>query len=399
MQEERSLGDIFMDVFHNELVVGNSIHTYHPYNSAFSNSDEIRIVIEKGELITATYASKIYIEGTISPQDDTKPYELNDPLFLFDAIRYKMGDQEIDHCRTPGISSLIYGRCGYSKDDVTALSNAGWHHDGSESQICDSDKKNFTAIIPLSHVLGFAAGYKRNIINMRQEIILIRSKSDEDVYKGDTEVTINITKINWKVPHITPSDSAKLEIYENINHGNEIKIAFHIRNLFYYPTLPTHTNMVIWSILNTVQSRRPRWLFVAFQTNKRGNRSRNASTLSECNISDVTGFINHVRYPYEKRHNDFSKMRGVLAFDDYLNFQMKYLDKTAPLLDLEAFLQEPIFVLDMSKQSETGEDPMLSIKLEIESLKEFPANTIAYALLLSDAGYTYNPFTGAVNAM
>lgn len=399
MQEEQSLSNIFTDVVHKDLVVESSIHTYHPYNNSFDNSDEIRIVIEKGELITATYASKIYIEGTITPKDVTKTYEINDPLFLFEHIKFVLGSETIESCRMPGISSLIYGRCAYSKDDAIALSNAGWNFDDGKSQICDSEKKTFTAMIPLSHFLGFAAGHKRNVVNMRQEILLTRTKDDGNFYKGDTKVSIKITKINWRVAHITPSDSAKLEIYKNINHEKEIQIGFHARNLFHYPALPTHTNALIWAVQNTIQNRRPRWVLVAFQSNKQNNRLENASTLSECAISDVTAFINHVRYPYEKRHNNFNKKRCTLAFDDYLNFQIKYFDKTEPLLDYEHFLKEPIFVIDMSKQNEKVENPILNVKLEIESLKEFPANTIAYALLLTDSVYTYNPFTGIVNPM
>lgn len=399
MQEERALQNMFADVTYSDLVIDNSTHTYHPYTvNAFDNSDEIRLIIEKSDLITATYDSKIYIEGSIVLADATQPFKLNDPLFLFDEIRFQLGDVIIDSCRTPGIASSIYGQCRYTPGESKSLDGSGWCIRDQESSIYNASTRTFSVVIPLNHVLGFACDYTRDIVNMRQELILIRSNSDLDCYTCETGVAIKISKVNWRVPHITPNDAAKLQIYNRLKQQKAVKIGFYGRSLYQYPSLPTTSNLVIWPVMNSVGSRRPRWLFTAFQQNKRNNKSANACVLSQCGISDVTAYINQNRSPYEKRHNDFSKNKYVLAYDDYLTFQKKFLNKQfcEPLLNYKEFGQGPIFVLDVSKQNEVVHEPVLSLKLEIASKENFGINSSAYVLILHDAVYEYEPISGVV---
>lgn len=93
---------------------------------------------------------------------------------------------------------------------------------------------------------------------MRQELILIPSNSEADCYKGETAVIINITKVNWRVLHIIPSDIAKLDIYNRLKQQKPIKMGFYEKSLYQYPSLPTTSNLAIWAVQNSVGSQRPR---------------------------------------------------------------------------------------------------------------------------------------------
>lgn len=95
----------------NDIDFDNSIsniqlHTYSPYYLSFKNNDEIRISIQHQDLIVLPSESIIYIEGTFTRSDGTKPetsaFTNNCMAFLFDEIRYELNGVEIDKSKNPG---------------------------------------------------------------------------------------------------------------------------------------------------------------------------------------------------------------------------------------------------------------------------------------------------------
>ncbi|XP_031336082.1 uncharacterized protein LOC116167085 [Photinus pyralis] len=324
---EEALKNLFVGVKYEDMIVECDRRTYHPYSAnAYDNSDEINLVIQKADLITVTYDSVIYLEGTLNPTTPNKTYDFtnNAPLFLFDEIRFILGDQVIEIVRLPGINSTIKGFCSYTTNQSRCLSHAGWSPADSP-QILNSTKTAFCASIPLKHVLGFAEGYKKPLVNIRQELILIRSKDDRDCYKGETEVKINLTKVTWKVPYVIPNDAMKLSIYGRINKNSPIQVAFHACDLYVYPTLPTSRSLV-WSVKSSTGFQRPQWLLIAFQTKKRNNKEADASRFNHLSVSNIKANINNRRYPYEQQNLVFTDNKYVDAYEEYLNFRNQYYD-------------------------------------------------------------------------
>ncbi|KAF5281921.1 hypothetical protein FQR65_LT14447 [Abscondita terminalis] len=102
-------------------------------------------------------------------------------------------------------------------------SDSGWVNDNNTISVVYEDtskplEKQFYVNIPLKHIFSFAEDYNHVIINMRQELILIRSRSDLDCYTGNAPGTITLTKIAWKVL----SDSAKIELFNNLNRNPSV---------------------------------------------------------------------------------------------------------------------------------------------------------------------------------
>ncbi|XP_031329502.1 uncharacterized protein LOC116160447 [Photinus pyralis] len=396
---EEALKNLFTGVKYEDMIVESDRRTYHPYTTnAYGNSDEINLVIQKADLITATYDSVIYLEGTLNPTTANKAYDFtnNAPLFLFDEIRFILGDQVIETVRLPGINSTIKGFCSYTSDQSRCLSHAGWSPSGSP-QILNSTKTAFCASIPLKHVLGFAEGYRKPLVNIRQELILIRSKDDSDCYKGETEVKINLTKVTWKVPYVIPNDAMKLSIYGRINKNSPIQVAFHARDLYVYPTLPT-TRSLVWSVKSSTGFQRPQWLLIAFQTRKRNNKEADASEFNHLSISNIKANINNRRYPYEQQNLVFTDNKYVDAYEEYLNFRNQYYDSSqeSSLLSYKEFEKHPIFIINCTRQNESVHNVVIDLKLEVEASSAFANETIAYCVILHDALIEYEPFTGIV---
>jgi len=89
------------------------------------------------------------------------------------------------------------------------------------------DNKNFmsnnvfTGCVPLKHLFGFCEDYKKILLNCNQQLILNRTSTDLDaihvVGESATEaisknrkITIELTKVVWKMPIIRVSDKEKL---------------------------------------------------------------------------------------------------------------------------------------------------------------------------------------------
>ncbi|XP_031359154.1 uncharacterized protein LOC116182751 [Photinus pyralis] len=403
--------NIFQDVHFDETITKSDIHTYLPYSSSnYGLSEEIRILIQSQDLITATYDSFLYIEGKIErkAEDHLKQCHLtnNFASFLFEEIRYELGGQRVDVCRNPGITSALKGYVSYTTAESKALAHLGWSPKNEEplqveyTKTDDNVSKYFSVCIPLKHIFGMMEDYHQVIVNMKQELILIRSRGDADCYQSEADATIKLSKIQWKVPHLTLGDTAKLNLFERINKNVAISIPFRQWELYELPALK-QASMDIWPIKTSTQLEKPRWVIVAFQKNKKFSKSEKAANFDNVNIRNIKLHLNSESYPYEAMHLDFNENKYIVAYHQFLAFRQNYYakDEQDALFDYSQFKNCPIFVIDCSKQNETLKNSTVDIKLEIESRSSFDAGIVAYCLILHDALIQYNPLTGEVKKL
>lgn len=89
-------------------------------------------------------------------------------------------------------------------------------------------------------LLGFCEYLKKNLLNIRQELVLIRSSTDVNAVistKANEKPKIELHKILWKLPHIQVSDIEKLFMLKYIKNGRNFEIAFRSWELHEYPVL------------------------------------------------------------------------------------------------------------------------------------------------------------------
>ncbi|KAL4127111.1 hypothetical protein QTP88_011309 [Uroleucon formosanum] len=194
---------------------------------SLSNNDEIRISVLNMDSYTLPCESYIYIEGKVNKPSDAVGdvrFSNNGLAFLFSEMRYEINGIEIQKLKSPGVSSCLKAYCSYTPNDLNALENAAW-----DSAMDSEDNKNFmsnnvfTGCIPLKHLFGFCEDYKKILLNCNQQLILNRASTDLDaihvVGEGATaavdknkKITIELTKVFWKMPIIKVSDKEKLRL-------------------------------------------------------------------------------------------------------------------------------------------------------------------------------------------
>lgn len=393
--------EVFGDIHLDETITKEELHTYQPFGSnQFAPADEIRIVIQCQDLITATFDSFIYIEGRLTFSEGTgvnTNLTNNAIAFLFDEVRYELCGQTIDSVKLPGVATAIKSLVSYSDAENKSLQIAGWSFNTTPLEIQHTDK-TFTACLPLKFLFGFAEDYRRVILNSRQELVLIRSRRDANSFISTDagDVHVDITKLEWKVPHIQVNDELKLQLLNKISRNAAITIPYRKWELFELPSL-RKTKTDVWPVKTSTNLEKPRYILIAFQTNRKANKTTDSSGFDHIDITNIRLHLNSSSFPYEQWNLDFSKNNYVMAYQNYIQFQKSYYGKdNEPLMTYRQFKANPVFVIDCSKQCENIKQSTVDIKLEFESSQTFDENTVAYALILHDAVVEYRPLTGEV---
>ncbi|XP_031633744.1 uncharacterized protein LOC116347322 [Contarinia nasturtii] len=391
-----------------DSITGIQYHAYNPYTNSFKNSDEIHIVIQHQDLYVLPHESYIYIEARakVTPaanataaQQVAPCYVNNAASFLFDEIRYELNGFLIDSCKNVGITSSVKGYATFQPKDMSHMEIASWKKESNKTVANES--VNFC--IPLANILGFTEDYRNIVMNAKHELILVRSRSDTNCYVGANNIaSLEIQKIQWRIPHVAVSDTEKLKLMKIIDKKQPIQLNFRSWELYEYPTVP-NTMKHIWSVKTSAQLNTPRYIIVAFQTNRNNRITADKSRFDHCQLSDLKVYLNSECFPYENLNVNFGTNVYAVLYDMYVRFQKTfYHDRQAfaatPLLTFEEYKNiAPIFVIDCSRQNESLKKSIVDIRIEIETRVNFEDNTSAYCIIIHDNMIAYNPYTNIVN--
>lgn len=396
--------NIYEGLSFDDTIIKEEYHSYYPRTNSFNLNDEIRIPINNQDIYTIPSCSYLYVEGTVTEgAEGTGTCELtnNAYAFLFDQIRYELNGVAVDRCYKPGITTTMKALLSYNDNESKLLQMAGWYPFKDDRQPTLSNQQ-FNACIPLKFLLGFAEDYGKIIINASQELILLRSRNDENCYinrepNGTKKATLEITKIEWHMPHVNVDDETRLKLLKTLNSNKPIYIPFRKWELHELPSLRNNKHDV-WSIKTSTSLEKPRFVIIAFQTDKRDKASADASKFNHASIVNIKLHLNSDSYPYDNMNLQMNIKRYATAYRAYAAFQNTFYGRSnaQPLLDYNTYHNCPLYVIDCSKQNESLKSSTVDIRVEIETQIPFPENTVAYCLILHDNIVEYAPLTGIV---
>lgn len=390
--------DIESPAEYSDVITSWEFHSHKPYaSSTYNNNDEIRIPISQQDVITVPYESTLHITGSVVGKKAaggvTDVNLVNNAIaHLFDDIRYEIGGVEVDRTRNVGITSTIKNTMSIFSGEEGSLKNACWLGPGKSEKTT-----SFSFSVPLKLLMGFFEDYKKIIVNVKQELILLRSASDKNaVLSTDaSDVTLKIDNIYWRVPHVTVSDSFRLKLLGMIEKDAFIHLPYRSWELHDYPTLP-QTDRQSWTIKTSSQLEKPRYVVLAFQTSRKNDFTKDMSRFDGCDLNNVKLYLNSQYFPYDNIHGD-----TAIFYEMFYRFQSSYYGKhSQPIVDLETFKSKtPLYVIDCSHQNDSIKTGPVDVRLEFEAKKSFPADTTAYCLLIHDAHLAYTLLTGSVKKM
>lgn len=388
------------------LLVDNSItdfeyHNYQPFvTTEFNYNDEIRIPIQELDAYTLPCESFLHLQGNLR-KDDGKPVTklklINNAFsFLFREIRYELGGVVLDSVRNVGVTSTLKGYLSFNESESTKLQNAGWFP--KDSVIPDTD--TFDVCIPLKMLMGFFEDHKYIILNMKQELVLIRSSNDLDSVTSidDSEKPkITIDKLYWELPHVSVGMPQQLALAKILDKNVELEIGFRSWEIVEYTSL-SETTRYSWPIKHSTKTETARHSVLGFQTNKKNKVTSNMSIFDHCNITNVRVFLNSERYPYHDLYLDFKNNKFATLYEMFSNFRHSYYEtENGPIFTPKQFKSiSPITHIDCSRQKETIQSGSVAMRIEFETSENIPKDTTAYCLILHDRVFKYNPMTKIV---
>src|SRR5688572_15465010 len=222
-------------------------HSYDPVSGANLNSaGEIRINIEQQELYCHPTESYLLIEGrlvkgngmnTAYAAGDTDAVAItnNGLMHLFSQIGYSLSNQDMETIYHPGQATTMLGLLKYPNDfalaqglnqlwckDTTAAAalaaNAGFGARQAYLIQKPEAKGTFSFVVPLSHIFGFCEDYDKIVYGLKHTLTLVRKSDDDAIFRlaAAGAGKVNVSKISWFMPHVTPSDMEKMALYKTI---------------------------------------------------------------------------------------------------------------------------------------------------------------------------------------
>ncbi|KAJ8969311.1 hypothetical protein NQ314_001812 [Rhamnusium bicolor] len=395
-------------LFVDNTIVSSQIHTYEPYlPSKLGYNDEIVIPIQEVDKFTLPCESFLYIEGILTKSDGTLSDKLkfinNGIPFLFKEIRYQLNGITVDSVRDVGLTSTLKAYLSYNSNDSIRLQNAGrFPKMKAIDNILVDNKGSFNVCIPLKMLMGFFEDYKKILVNVKQELVLLRSSDDLNAVIS-TEATdvpkVEINKLSWNIPHISVGIPQELALTNLIDKNADIILGFRSWELVEFPELP-ETNRHNWPVKTTTKLETPRHVIIAFQTTRRNNVAKDMSKFDNCNLRNIKVFLNSERYPYNDLYLDFKKHKFASLYEMFAKFRQSYYElQNEPIFTPTEFKDIAPITYDCSHQKESIQSGPIVMRVEFETSENIPKNTSAYCLILHDKLISYNPLTKIVKQL
>ena len=386
-----------------------------------SPGQDIRLVIETQDIFTHPSESYLIVEGRLL-KGDGNSYGNNDLItlinngimYLFKRIRYELSGQEIENIMNVGQATTMLGLLKYPDDFSKSKGlNQLWYKDTS---FADGDnagfvvrrdyiikfpntKGEFSFKIPLKHIFGFCEDYDKVVYGLKHTLTLTRNSDNDAIFKTDAndgavppvdnlvDGKIVLKDIFWFMPHVTPADKDKMELYKIIERKEKIPVGYRMIQCD-SATIPQSNNFS-WRLSVKSSPEVPRFIIVGFQTNKIGNQKTNPSLFNNVNVSNIYVMLNSTRYPTADYNISFINQKYSRVYGDAAEFRSKFYNMdeliSNPNINPADFRSlYSLFLFDVSKQSERLKYSTTDIQIKMHFSANVPANTQAYAVIISD---------------
>ena len=414
-----------------DIPVDDSIYDYeykeyNPIVGTDLNRGSIVLTIESQDIYTHPAESFLVIEGELRRRaravDGAVQYYANDAvvtlinnamMYLFSDVRFHLASHEIEVLQNPGHATTILGLLKYPddfnksfgmnqlwvKDENTGAAEirpaqAATYNNGFKLRrdyIITSPNTNgkFSFKIPLKHFLGFCEDYKKILYGMQQKLTLTRTNDNNAIFRtGADEGEVYLERIRWFMPHVIPSDAYRLQLDKIIEKKEKIPVGYRMLQCDSSQVPATSTNFT-WRLGVKSSPDIPRFIIVGFQTDKNNSQAFNPAIFDNLNVRNIYVTLNAKRYPDTDYDNDFTENHFSRLYGDAALFRKKFYNMDELVSNCGINPQEyktiyPLFVFDVTKQSEKLKTSVSDIHIKASFANNPGNNTMAYAVIISD---------------
>ena len=413
-----------------DIPVDDSIYEYeykeyNPIVGTDLNRGSIVLTIESQDIYTHPAESFLVIEGELRRKaravDGTVQYYADDAvvtlinnamMYLFSDVRYHLASHEMEVLQNPGQATTILGLLKYPDDFNKSFGmNQLWVKDENtgaaeirpaqntfnngfklrRDYIITSPNTNgkFSFKIPLKHFLGFCEDYKKILYGIQQKLTLTRTNDNNAIFRtGGDEGEVYLERIRWFMPHVIPSDAYRLQLDKIIEKKEKIPVGYRMLQCDSSQVPATSTNFT-WRLGVKSSPDIPRFIIVGFQTDKNNSQAFNPAIFDNLNVRNIYVTLNAKRYPDTDYDNDFTENQFSRLYGEAALFRKKFYNMDELVSNCGINPQEyktiyPLFVFDVTKQSEKLKTSVSDIHIKASFGNNPGNNTMAYAVIISD---------------
>ena len=405
---------------------------YEPIVGANKNTpgQDIRITIETQDIFTHPSESYLIITGQLLKADGT-PYNAanritlanNGIMHLFKRIRYELSGQEIENIINVGQATTMLGLLKYPDDFSKSKGlNQLWYKDTKNTTAVEGNNLNvgfkirrdyifgntdgvaanvgkFSFRIPLKHIFGFCEDYDKIVYGLKHTLTLTRDNDNTAIFKfidddgaGNDRLAfgrVNLDKIIWFMPHVTPADEDKMKLYKIIERKEKIPVGYRMIQCDSASIPPGNISSFSWRLAVKSSPEVPRFIIIGLQQNGINNQTTNPSTFAHLNVSNMYVMLNSTRYPATDYDINFGIQQFSRVYGDVADFRSKFYN-------MDELISNPninpsdykglysLFLFDVSKQSEKLKYSTTDIQVKIFFRGDVPNNVQVYGVIISD---------------
>ena len=276
------------------------------------------------------------------------------------------------------------------------MDNVGWNIRRYYIIINSNPKGSFSFKIPLKHIFGFCEDYDKVVYGLKHNLTLTRNDDNDAIFKNNgndaagnpyADGKIILSKISWFMPHVTPADKDKMKLYKIIERKEKLQVGYRMIQCD-SASIP-QVNSFSWRLSVKSSPEVPPFIIVGFQTNKSGNQVANPSTFDNVNVSNIYVMLNSIRYPTTDYNISFLAQKFSRVYGDAAEFRSKFFNMDELVSNPNITPSDyktlyPLFLFDVSKQSEKLKYSTTDIQIKMHFIANVPLNTQAYAVIISD---------------
>ena len=380
----------------------------------FDNIGDIRINIESQDIFTHPSESFLLIEGCLTKAADGTAYANADNIsltnnammYLFRDIRYELSGHEIEKVNYVGYATTMLGLLKYTEDFGRSKGlNQSWYKDTTTTpnnqnrgfwerhqhifNHLDRNKGSFSFRIPLKHIFGFCEDYDKVVYGFKHTLTLTRTHDEDAIFRanGVDAGKIVLSKVAWFMPHVMPADKDKMELYKIIERKEKVSVGY--RMIQCTSISVPQTNSFSWRLSVKSSPEVPRFIIIGFQTGKNNDQERNNAQFDNLNVQNIYVMLNSNRYPALDYDLDFPSQKIGRAYGDVAEFRSKFFNINELISNpcISAYEYKnlyPLFLFDVSKQSERLKYSTTDIQVKVTFEGNPNAGTEGYAVIISD---------------
>ena len=384
-----------------------------PFNpitgTQYNNAGIIQINIENQAEYFLPSQSWLQIDGQLIKAANNQAYAAADnialvnnaPMYCFSNIKYLLGGNEIESVNEPGQATTMMGLLKYERgspglnqcwtiDTATAAAdaNAGWKK-RKEFMLSSAPTGHFSFAVNLGHIFGFAEDFDKVVFGLRHSLQLNRkADSNDGIFRvnGVDAGKIKISRVSWWMPRVLPSQFEGFRLTKLLEQETTLQVGFRGRQCC---TIGVGVGYTLFTWNLGVRSERPRFIVVGLQTGKGDNQEQNPALFDHCRVTRMKVLLNSVEYPAIDYPTDFEKNQYAGYYKAMNDFKHSFYGVDKMISDCSIDGDDfknlfPLFIFDVSRQMDKLKPSVVDLSVRMEFGVAVPANTNAYALVVSD---------------